>query len=117
MLWRFLPGKKPRDLSEFMDTKAKLDSNLISLDYSLRKVLWPKTHGISKSHFTEFRNWGEKHWIDIFNRNGLEVLDIIRLPFYFGWAYNFRFLLKLGNNLRLSSSTAFVLKKTPRNES
>lgn len=113
MFWRFVSPKKAQGLSEFIDTKVKLDSSLRSLDYSLKKVLWPKTHGISKSHFTEFRNWAEKQWIEIFKRNSLDVVNIIRLPFYFGWGYNFRFILNLGNNLGLSSSTAFVLKKIP----
>jgi ubiquinone/menaquinone biosynthesis C-methylase UbiE len=112
MLWRLLSSKKALCLGEFIDTKAKLDSNLSSLDYSLKKVLWPKTHGISKSHFAEFRNWAEKRWINLFKNNGLEVVNIIRLPFYFGWDYSFRFILKLGNYLGLSSSTVFILKKT-----
>jgi len=93
--------------------KPRLDNNLrVIVDkYSFKQRLLPPTHGISKSHISEFLNWGQKRWISIFEKNNLEVVDIIRLPFYFGWGYNFRILLRLGNYLHLSSSTAFVLKK------
>lgn len=98
-------------------TRPKLDSNLRPVDEAeplkkklLRKVL-PQTHGISKSNIAEFMNWGEKRWINIFEKNSLEVVDIVRLPFYTPWGYNFRVILRLGNYLGLSSSTAFFLKK------
>lgn len=113
ILWRMFSRNKSAWLSRFTDTKIKLDGNLRlrSNTYSLKKHLLPKTHGIYKSHLSEFKSWGEKHWINMFERKGLEVINIVRLPFYFAWGYNFRFILRLGNYLGLSSSTAFVLKK------
>jgi len=109
----FLANKSARS-SGAESTKPRLDDNLrvLSRSFSLRGRLVPAIHGISKSHFSEFMNWGEKRWISIFEKNGFEVVKIIRLPFYFGWSYNFRFILRLGNYLRFSSSTAFFLKKT-----
>lgn len=95
--------------------ETELDSNLrpVGRKLSLKNV-FPKTHGISRSHLKEFIRWGQKQWIGMFERNGLEVIEIIRLPFYFGWGYNFRLLLRLGNYLGLSSCTAYVLKKAAK---
>jgi ubiquinone/menaquinone biosynthesis C-methylase UbiE len=97
-------------------TKSKLDSSLrpLSEKPSIWKLLLLKTHGISKSHLREFKNWGQQHWINAFKKSDLKVVDIVKLPFYFGWGYNFRFILKLGNYLGLSSSTAFILKKAKK---
>lgn len=114
LLRRLFSANKSVQISDSIGADTKLDSSLRPLNYSLRKNLLPKPHGISRSHFREFKNWGEKQWVSIFKRNGLEIVDIVRLPFYFGWGYDFRFILKLGNYLRLSSSTAFVLKKATK---
>ncbi len=95
-------------------SRPRLDSNLKPIEDGgclLRKRLLPPVHGISKTHLSEFIRWGERHWIDTFENNGLSVMDIVRLPFYFGYGYNFPILLKLGNQVGLSSCTAFVLKK------
>lgn len=97
--------------------RLKIDGNLrlingtCSLIKKIPRKLLPKVHGVSKSNLSEFKNWGEKCWINIFEKNGFEVVDIVRLPFYHQWGYNFRIVLRLGNYLGLSSSTAFFLKK------
>jgi ubiquinone/menaquinone biosynthesis C-methylase UbiE len=95
--------------------ESGLDSNLrpVCKKFSM-KNLFPKTHGISRSHLGEFIRWGQKQWMGIFERNNLEVVEIIRLPFYFGWGYNFRLLIRFGNFLGLSSCTAYVLKKAAK---
>jgi ubiquinone/menaquinone biosynthesis C-methylase UbiE len=96
-------------------TETGIDSNLrpVGKRLSLKNLL-PKTHGISQGHFMEFKRWGQKHWIGIFEKNGLEVPEIIRLPFYFGWGYNFRLLIRFGNFLGSSSCTAYVLRKAAK---
>lgn len=93
--------------------QTALDSNLqpVSKKFSIRKNFLPKTHGISRTHISEFRSWGQKQWTRIFEKNQLEVVRVVRLPFYFGWGYNFRFLIRLGNWIGLSSCTGYVLKK------
>jgi ubiquinone/menaquinone biosynthesis C-methylase UbiE len=111
VLWRLFSKNKSTVLSELLGEEINVDSNLRPVSGSLRSNLLPKTHGISKSHIREFMDWAEKRWLEKFERNGLEVVEIIRLPFYFGWGDSFRFILKLGNYLGLSSSTAFVLRK------
>jgi len=93
--------------------QTELDSNLqpVSKKFSIRKNFLPKTHGISRTHINEFMSWGHKYWMRTFEKNCLEVVRMVRLPFYFGWGYNFRFLIRLGNWVGLSSCTAYVLKK------
>ena len=116
VLWRLFCPDKAAGLTEFLAENTKLDSNLKPLTGidSLKTNLLPKVHGISKSHLAEFENWSEKRWLTVFESNGLQVVDIVRLPFYHGWDYNFRFILRLGNRLGLSSSTAFVLRKAEK---
>jgi len=92
---------------------SALDNNLrphVS-GFSLKK-LFPEVHAASaKGHWDEFRKLREEHWLGLFSRNGLDVTRIVRLPFYFGYGYRFRPILKLGNYLGLSASTAYVLQK------
>jgi len=93
--------------------RKSLDDNLRPYDPSkifLRK-LFPKIHGISKNHLDEFRMFGEKIWVEIFKRNKLELFRIVRLPFYYGHGYQFCVLLRLGNYIGLSASTAYLLRK------
>jgi len=99
--------------NDFKISKPKLDLNLKPLENrpSLRKLLLPKPHGISCSHYREFRNWAQSWWIKNFEKNGLEVVDTVRLPFYFGLGYNFQILLRIGNYLGLSASTGYIIKK------
>ena len=116
LFWRlFYPGKSA-SLLESICPNTGVDSSLRPLrdTHSLKKNLLPKIHGISKSHFSEFKNWGQRRWINIFESNGLKVVKIIRLPFYFGWGYNFRIILRVGNYLGLSASTAFVLREAKK---
>ena len=91
---------RPRDLTEPL--KRKL----------LRKLL-PSPHGISKGNFSELASWGEKRWTRVFHKSGLEVVEIVRLPFYFPYSDEFPTILRLGNYIGLSSSTAYILKKKP----
>lgn len=98
--------------------ESKIDNNLREINRAgtlkkrLLQILIPEIHGISKSNIIEFKNWGEKYWLKAFAENGLEVINIVRMPFYTGWGLNFCFVLRLGNYLGLSSSTAYVLKKS-----
>ena len=78
--------------------------------FSLASLV-PAIHGSSKSHWEEFRTWGEKHWLRTFRRNQLEVVEIVRLPFYFGYGYDFPRLIRIGNLLGLSGCTGYKLKK------
>ena len=93
--------------------EPQLDMNLRPIEKRplLHKLLLPNPHGISRSHCREFRNWGRRRWIDVFERNGLEVVRIIRQPFYVGYEYNFQFIMRAGNSLGLSACTGYILRK------
>lgn len=105
--------EKAKVLLELVSPDVGMDSSLRmqSGSFSIKKYLLPQTHGISRSHFGEFKTWGEMHWRNAFEKNGMEVVEIVRLPFYFGWEYNFRLVLRVGNYFGLSSSTAYILRK------
>lgn len=113
LLLRLFSAKRAAELLESISPEAGYDSSLRpqASAFSVKNHLFPKTHGISKSHYGEFKKWGQRHWINTFKRNGLEVAEIVKLPFYFGWGFNFRLILRLGNYLGMSSSTAYVLRK------
>lgn len=89
-----------------------LDNNLRPKTKSLLNRLIPEIHGISNTHLKEFVNFGEKRWLNLFSKNNLEVIGIIRLPLYYGYGYHFCFLLYIGNYIGLSGSTAFILAKS-----
>ncbi len=97
-------------------SEAQLDMNLNPLQERpfLHKFIPGKPHGISASHWREYSVWGEKHWINIFERNGLEVVKIIRQPFYAGYESDFNLLLRLGNYFGWSACTGYILKKAQR---
>lgn len=97
--------------------RSKIDHNLRVVDlaepvkYKFLRKLLPTPHGVSKGNFRELLSWGQKHWIRVFRKSGLEVVNIVRLPFYFPYSDEFHTLLKLGNCMGFSSSTGYVLKK------
>jgi SAM-dependent methyltransferase len=69
----------------------------------------PRIHGVSPDHLTEFIRFGRTHWEAVFRRAGFRILQTLRLPFYVGHGPHFLPLMKLGNRLRLSASTVFIL--------
>lgn len=110
MLLRLKNAGQRRKTTPVADCNT-LDDNLRPRQpSSLLGSYFPKIHGISKTHLQEFVAWGEKKWLAVFDRNELNVLRIVHLPFYYGHGYKFSFLLKWGNLAGLSSSTAYVLQ-------
>ena len=96
---------------ECNDQSVRLDDNMRPRVSRMSLTrLFPKIHGISRTHLGEFARWRDSIWKRTFRRNRLDVVRQIRLPFYFGHGYDFPRLLKLGNYLRLSATTAYVLK-------
>jgi len=86
-------------------------STTTSAKRSRVKWLFPPTHGVANRHWKEFLCWREKRWMDVFRRSGLEVACRVRLPFYFGYGFQFPRLLRLGNGLGWSACTAYHLKE------
>lgn len=103
---------KRQKRNEFIENPSMKDDNLRPLENKrgLFDKIIPMPHGYSKNHFDEYRRFAEKRWIDLFESYGFTIEVIVRLPFYYGHNYTFPFLLKLGNYLGLSSSTAYILR-------
>ena len=74
----------------------------------------PKIHGVSNSNFREYIEFGKKQWKVKFDNNGLSILKKINLPFVTGHGIDFLNVVIVGNILKLSSSTVFILKKTKK---
>lgn len=72
----------------------------------------PQIHGVSTSNYSEYINFGEDVWIHKIEREGLKIIELIRLPFYHGYGPTALPLILLGNKLSWKSSTAYVIKKT-----
>jgi ubiquinone/menaquinone biosynthesis C-methylase UbiE len=71
----------------------------------------PAIHGVSATHFSEFRNFDESVWLLKIRSAGFAVVAMLRMPFYIGHGPKFIKLIRLGNKLRLKSSTAFICKR------
>jgi len=70
----------------------------------------PLIHGTESTHAKEFHAFGERVWEQKIESVCLNVIQKIRLPFYFGHGPSPLWLIKLGNTLGWSSSTAYVIK-------
>jgi len=71
----------------------------------------PIIHGIESSHTAEYLAFGERMWQKKLASAHLDVIMKIRLPFYFGHGPWPLWLIRLGNILGWSASTAFVIKE------
>ncbi len=91
----------------------RLNNNLDLLQGrpSVLSRLLPKVHGVSRTNVGEFLAWGRARWLAAFRAAGLVPIRVLPLPFYFAYAYDFMPLLRFGNRLGLSASTAYVLRR------
>jgi len=71
----------------------------------------PIVHGEYKSNREEFLSFGRKSWEKKFRDADFKITAVVRFPFYYGHSTKLFPLLKLGNNLHLSSSFGFLLRK------
>ena len=78
---------------------------------NLVKLKRPAIHGVSKSQYQEFIAFGSTVWRKRIESRGLEVTEIIGLPFYVGHGNTFISIIKVGNALHLSASNLYVIRK------
>lgn len=71
----------------------------------------PIMHGVSKTHWQEFRAFGASSWKKVFARNNLIVAEIVGLPFYTGHGPALLPLIKLGNWLGIPASYLYIIWK------
>ncbi len=105
--------KQGRALSKINLEDNKYDDNMrvVTKKSRIFRAIFPKPHGISSNHLSEFIRWRKRAWIRAFEENGFIVVKIIHLPFYYGHGLFLKPLLKLGNRIGLSSCTGYVLRK------
>ncbi len=70
----------------------------------------PGVHGIDRGHLAEFRRFGVRSWLRTFRAAGIEIADIVGLPFYVGHGNRCIPLIKLGNALRRSAAWAYFAR-------
>lgn len=70
----------------------------------------PLIHGVESSHIAEFLAFGERVWERKITSLDLDVIQMIRLPFYFGHGPWPLWLIRLGNMVGWSASTAYIIK-------
>jgi hypothetical protein len=73
--------------------------------------LLPQVHGVSDSNFKEFIAFKKSSWVNIFNLNGFEVVDILKGPVYSGYAFNLNLLRITFEKLGFSSENIFICRK------
>lgn len=66
------------------------------------------TPEVGRSHWREFQEFRQSFWCSTIKKSGLEVRELIPLPFYFGHGGRFQALTALGNALRLPGTIAYV---------
>lgn len=89
----------------------KLWNGVVAILY---KRLKPSVHGTASSNFKEWELFGEKEWLRLLRSSDLEVIELVRLPFYHGHGPIAHSLLRIGNKLSWNSSTAYICKKITR---
>lgn len=84
---------------------------LFSLGLNMVKLRPPGIHGISANQWQEFIAFGVNNWTNLIESIGLNVTEIIGLPFYVGHGNQFIPIIKIGNALNISASYLYVINK------
>ena len=84
---------------------------LFSFGLSIVKLRPHGIHGVSASHWQECNAFGVRVWTELIESIGLNVTDIIGLPFYVGHGNQFIPIIKAGNALNISASYLYIIKK------
>ena len=79
-------------------------------NFLLELIRWPLPHGVSKSHFEEFKKFKKSTWIDIFESNGFQVIKIKNGPVTSGYGLELDFIRKTLVKLNFTSEYIYYLK-------
>lgn len=71
-------------------------------------------HGVSDTVLREFRAFGARVWKRRIEAAGLQVENVVGMPFYVGHGNSYLPLIRLGNRLRLPSSYLYVVRRTDK---
>jgi SAM-dependent methyltransferase len=72
----------------------------------LARQIWPEPHGVSPTHWKEFRAFALSRWQSVFEAAGLKVVAILRGPVASGYGFGFETLRN--GLLRLGFTSEYV---------
>ncbi|MDE0146826.1 MAG: methyltransferase domain-containing protein [Rhodospirillaceae bacterium] len=78
--------------------------------FRLSRLRLPKVHGVERTNFGEFVEFGLTRWLERLERSGFEIEEILGMPFYHGDQGRCSSVIVAGNRLRLPSSFTFILR-------
>ena len=78
--------------------------------YRIWKLRRPKVHGVERTNWREFVEFGLTPWLRKLRRAGFEIEDVIGMPFYLGAQGRWSSVIVTGNRLRLPSSFTFFIR-------
>src|SRR3989344_1662833 len=99
---------------------SKLKENSTRDNIKSKNKLWinkifPPIHGENYNHFSEFINFGQNYWINLFKKEGFKVIQIRNLTLSSSYRFGFNKLRKLCMQLGFSSSYAYLIVKNSSN--
>lgn len=76
-----------------------------------KSLILPLPHGVSKSHWDEFKLFRKKHWRDLFNRAGFVCISVRKGPAASGYALGWNHLAMLCEKLGMASENIYFAAK------
>ncbi len=78
--------------------------------YYISRLRKPRIHGVERTNWKEFIEFGMKSWLGKLKRSGFEVEEILGMPFYLGASGRWGSVIVAGNRLYLPSSFTFFIR-------
>ncbi|MFH1514283.1 MAG: class I SAM-dependent methyltransferase [bacterium] len=112
-------GRKIKDQSETETNQALMQrykgNNLKTArekQSKLKRLLVPKIHGISKSHFHEIWEWRRRRWLNEFTDAGFQPIVVMRGPVVSGYGFGFDILRNILEAVGFTTHHIYICKKT-----
>ena len=81
---------------------------------SLKSLIMPLPHGVSKSHLEEFKLFNQKHWLDLFDNAGFVCISLRKGPAASGYGLGWKLMAALCEKLGLVSEYIYITAKKNR---
>ena len=76
-----------------------------------KSLVMPLPHGISKSHWEEFKLFNKKHWLDLFEKAGFACMSVRKGLAASGYGLGWKPMAKLCEKLGLASEYIYIAGK------
>jgi ubiquinone/menaquinone biosynthesis C-methylase UbiE len=77
----------------------------------LKSMIMPQPHGVSPSHWEEFKLFKKKHWQDLLEKAGFVCISVHRGPATSGYGLGWKLLAMLCEKLGLASEYIYIAGK------